>query len=118
MRNNLNCPNCGHPILAEENKCPYCDTSYFDISAIDLSEEKPFYLKIKVKDSDGRSVIITQLVKPSFGKMTFSSNYTEARGWKCNKELTRWAEHPTITTGINFIAIPNKNDNLIVITEE
>ena len=118
IKNNLNCPDCGHPILVEENKCPYCDTSYFDISAIDLSEEKSFYLKLKVKDFNGRNKIITQLVKPSFGEMTISSNYTEVRGWKGNQVLTRGAEPSTITTGINFIVIPDKNNNLITITEE
>lgn len=118
MKNNLNCPTCGYPILVEENKCPYCDTSYFDISAIDLSEEKPFYLKFKVKDCNGRSKIITQFVKPCLGEMTISSNYTEARGLKGNRILTRWAEPSIMTTSIKFIAIPDKNNNLMTVTEE
>ena len=42
-----NCPNCAAPYDVSLNKCPYCGTSYFDLSAIDISKEEPFYLKIK-----------------------------------------------------------------------
>ena len=42
-----NCPNCGAPYNVELNTCPYCGTSYFDMSAIDINEGKPFYLKLK-----------------------------------------------------------------------
>lgn len=45
-----NCPNCGAPYKVELNTCPYCGTSYFDMSAIDISENKPFYLKLKICD--------------------------------------------------------------------
>ncbi len=56
----LNCPNCGAPISADNNKCPFCDTSYFDLSAIDVNNHKPFYLKLKIGNT-----IFTQLVKMS-----------------------------------------------------
>ena len=42
-----NCPNCAAPYDVGLNKCPYCGTSYFDLSAIDICNEEPFYLKIK-----------------------------------------------------------------------
>ena len=31
-----NCPNCGAALESNICKCPYCGTSYFDISAIDI----------------------------------------------------------------------------------
>ncbi len=43
-----NCPNCGAPYKTELNTCPYCGTSYFDMSAIDINEGRPFYLKLKM----------------------------------------------------------------------
>lgn len=46
--NQRNCPNCGAPYKIELNTCPYCGTSYFDMSAIDINEGKPFYLKLKM----------------------------------------------------------------------
>lgn len=39
---NKNCINCGAPFNIELNKCPYCGTSYFDMSCLDLDSGKPF----------------------------------------------------------------------------
>lgn len=114
MSKNLNCPNCGYPILPEENKCPCCGTSYFDMSAIDFSEEKPFYLKFKTKGSNGEDVIITQFVKPRFGSITISTEYVEAKGLKNNQTLEKWANSSTATTSIEFIAIPDKENRLVI----
>lgn len=48
MLNNKNCINCGAPIDAETIKCPYCGTSYFDFTDIDVMS--PVILRIKDKD--------------------------------------------------------------------
>jgi len=56
--NKLNCPNCGAPISADNNKCPYCNTSYFDLSSIDINNNEPFYLKIRMG-----KMTLTQLVR-------------------------------------------------------
>lgn len=50
MIKNKNCPNCGAVISPKLNSCPYCGTSYFDLSAIDLNY-RPFYLKIRYGDT-------------------------------------------------------------------
>lgn len=63
----LNCPNCGAPIDKETNKCPYCNTSYFDLSCIDINGQEPFYLKIK----DG-NMVFTSLVKFNNCEITFN----------------------------------------------
>lgn len=118
MSKNLNCPNCGYPILQEGNKCPYCGTSYFDMSAIDFSEEKPFYLKFKTKGSNGEDVIITQFVKPKFGSITISTEYEEAKGLKKNQTLGKWANSSTATTSIEFVAIPDKENRLVIMEVE
>lgn len=44
---NRNCPNCGAPYDPTLDTCPYCKTSYFDLTAIDISRREPFYLKLK-----------------------------------------------------------------------
>lgn len=43
-----NCPNCGAPYDISSDTCPYCKTSYFDMTAIDITSHEPFYLKLKV----------------------------------------------------------------------
>lgn len=44
-----NCPNCGAVYEPEKNKCSYCGTSYFDMTAINIPAREPFYLKVKVE---------------------------------------------------------------------
>lgn len=63
-----NCPNCGAVYEPEKNKCPYCGTSYYDMSALNF---EPFYLKIKT-NMDGKPAYITQLVKPYLDKTNIS----------------------------------------------
>ena len=58
-----NCPNCGAPLEADICKCPYCGTSYFDISAISIGNREPFYLKLKLDDPVGKGyTVITAYV--------------------------------------------------------
>lgn len=47
MRDVLNCPNCGAPIVSEQ--CPYCGTLFYDFSAIEIG--KPCFLKIKLDNN-------------------------------------------------------------------
>lgn len=60
LMENLNCLNCGAPIEPFNHRCKYCGTSYFDLTSMDINEDKPFYLKIKIDNK-----IITQLVRVS-----------------------------------------------------
>lgn len=48
MNDRRNCPNCGAPYDPELDTCPYCKTSYFDLTAIDLRSRDPFYLKLRM----------------------------------------------------------------------
>ena len=41
-----NCPNCNAPIEPYKCKCDYCGTFYFDFSGIDLTNNKPCYIKV------------------------------------------------------------------------
>ena len=46
---NRNCPNCGAPLEIDKIKCPYCGTSYFDISCIPTN--KPFFLSMSLDNN-------------------------------------------------------------------
>lgn len=56
MSENRNCPNCGAPYDVGLSKCPYCETSYFDLCSLQIGGE-PFYLKIK---DPARGIVFTQ----------------------------------------------------------
>ena len=61
MAKGKNCPNCGAVYEPEKNKCPYCGTSYFDMTAINIPAREPFYLKVKA-EMGGTPIYITQKV--------------------------------------------------------
>ena len=115
---NRNCPNCGAPYDIDVNKCPYCGTSYFDLSALDFSTREPFYLKIKT-NMNGVPCYITQLVRPSANvSMEFSSDTVEACDMFGNIVST-FNTSSSLTTNISFEAVASpKHKNLCIIEVE
>ena len=53
-----NCVNCGHGKDPGEIKCPFCGTTYFDMTGIDITMDEPVVLMLK----DPRSGNILQLL--------------------------------------------------------
>ena len=99
-----NCPNCAAPYNIELNKCPYCGTSYYDLSALDLAAQEPFYLKIKV-DMNGSSCYITQLVRPKRNmSMEVSSETVECRDGIGNI-VTTFTKNRSLITNLSFEAV-------------
>lgn len=105
-----NCPNCGAPYDIDLNKCPYCSTSYYDLSALDFSTHEPFYLKIKT-EMNGMPCYITQLVRPSADmSIEFNSDTVEAHDVFENTVCT-FNISKTLTTNISFEAIMSPKHN-------
>ena len=101
--NGRNCPNCGAPYEIDQNKCAYCGTSYFDMSAINFTDGEPFYLKFKM-DMGGRECYVTQLVKPSIGGISFESETEEVVD--CfGKPILTVQRSQRVVTDIQFTAI-------------
>lgn len=56
MRDILNCPNCGAPIVGD--RCLYCGTVFYDFAAIDM--DKPSYIKMRL---NGHVVIFKGILR-------------------------------------------------------
>lgn len=98
-----NCPNCGAPYEIESNKCPYCGTSYYDLSALDFTSREPFYLKIKT-EMNGMPCYITQLVCPRADmSIEFKRENTETYDLQ-GKMICAFTSGHTLTTNITFEA--------------
>ena len=62
MKEFRNCPNCGAPLEAEVNKCPYCGTSYFDFSICQFDYKTPMVLKFKVTGMTTEQILTTLVI--------------------------------------------------------
>lgn len=113
MPKGKNCPNCGAAYEIDKNKCPYCETSYYDMSAVNFEDGEPFYLKIKTK-VNGKTVYVTQLVVPKLGGLTLNSKCAYAYG-RYNERLCSCVTNQTLTTDVTFETIPDKNGSLFQI---
>lgn len=114
MANTKNCPNCAAPYEMEKNKCPYCGTSYYDMSALDFVNREPFYLKIKT-EINGCEAYITQLVRPELNSIEVIEDRMDVITGRGNAKLCSYTKSSRMTTNINFTAIEDKNKNLCVI---
>lgn len=113
-----NCLNCGAPFDVDEEKCSYCGTSYYDISALDIYSDKPIMLKIKTR-INGTECYITQLVRAlPQTNIEITSDTTEAIGYG-GVRTASLISNRSITTNLAFQAVPRKNGSLceVVIKE-
>jgi hypothetical protein len=108
LDNARNCPNCGAPYDMDVNKCPYCGTSYYDLSSLDLSSREPFYLKIKT-NMNGMPCYITQLVraKPNMSIEVGTETVDYCDGYV--RTLGTCVSKQTMTTNIEFEAVTSPN---------
>ena len=116
MAKGKNCPNCGAVYEPEKNKCPYCGTSYFDMTAINMAAGEPFYLKVKVA-MGGTPMYITQKViadiNHSAPHIILTQEETRAQRTGSTEFIS--SASCQCTTNLSFIAIPNEKGNLLTI---
>ena len=108
MINQRNCPNCGAPYDTNLNKCPYCNTSYYDMSALDLLNCEPFYLKIKT-EMNGIPCYITQLVRP-INELSMEISSDTVSCVDCSGTiLQNYISSRNLTTTLAFQAVISNN---------
>ena len=114
-----NCLNCGAPFDVDEEKCAYCGTSYYDMSALDIYSDKPIMLKIKTR-MNGSDCYITQLVRvlPEMN-IEMSSETTNVIDYR-GAPISSFISNRSMTTNLTFQAVPRKNGSLceIMIKED
>lgn len=110
-----NCLNCGAPFDVSKEKCAYCGTSYYDMSALDINSDKPFMLKIKTT-MNGAECYITQLVRVlTEMNIEMSTETVDIRDCG-NAPILSLISNRSLTTNLTFQAVPRKNGSLCEIT--
>ena len=110
MSKERNCPNCGAAYEVDKNECPYCGTSYFDMSALNFEDGTPFYLKIKTV-TNNKPVYLTMFVKPKLGAIELETESQSIFG-KYGEKMYSFDINRMMTTNISFVAIPDKDGTL------
>ena len=106
MREQLNCPNCGAPIVSE--KCAYCGTLFYDFSTIDV--DKPCYLKIKYQNA---VVMLKAKVRRSELNMTTESTTAyDILG----VPIVKFPSSQSLDLSLDFECVPFDNNVLVQIT--
>lgn len=108
-----NCPNCGAPYKTELNTCPYCGTSYFDMSAVDINEGKPFYLKIKMNGM----VLTSKVVAEPDITLNFQENTCSFTG-KFGKKIGEIVVNRYMDIDMRFRSIHDPDDVLCTMEVE
>ena len=102
--NQRNCSNCGAPYKTELSTCPYCGTSYFDMSAIDINDRRPFYLKLKM----GNMVFTSKVIVKSDVQIIFSEESYDAIG-RYGDEVGRISVNRNIDIDMHFKSVYDPN---------
>lgn len=107
-----NCINCGAVIEQGASKCPYCNTSYFDFTDIDIDAEKPAMLKLKYN-----GYIVETLVLPRLCEVEHNVGFTD-----CTDSTGSVLHQITTTEGLDinlkFSSVWRSNQPLMTIIKE
>ena len=76
-----NCINCGAAKDISEIKCPFCGTTYLDLTAIDFDSGEPVVCEFVLPKTFGFSnchgrVVMSMLAKPRLDRIDVSDNRT------------------------------------------
>lgn len=97
----LNCECCGAPLNPYQWRCEYCGAYFFDLSAWDLTDGKPTFVKFKTPQGT-----ITSLARPELRTMEVrqdSEDLTDIHG----HTIIRIAGLRHCDIDVNFSCIPN-----------
>ena len=102
-----NCVNCGAAIDIDEQKCPFCGTSYFDLTDIDFTARDPVALRMKVPCTNGAKAMITMLAMPKFGEFNIDTEYVNIYGGPGKQQpIVCFPSSCSANVGVSFTAVP------------
>lgn len=113
-----NCINCGAAKDASEIKCPFCGTTYLDLTAIDFSSGDPVVCQfvlpdnIRLGNSDGR-VIMSMLAVPKLEKISMAAKTVDVYGGNSPYPLTHFTQSWDMNVGVSFMPVVSKNSKTL-----
>ena len=94
-----NCVNCGAAKDVKARTCPFCGTSYFDMTDIDLDGRHMVVLRVKMP---GGKQVIQMKAFPRFGSIDFGPSYDIEVTSLCDSGRRYLAGPPEVTAAFEF----------------
>ena len=103
-----NCINCGAAKDTDEIKCPFCGTTYLDLTAIDFSSDAPVVCNF-VLPYEKDKIILSMIAQPHLEEISQTINKVNVYGGFCGNKLCEITSSIDMNVGISFkpIAKPN-----------
>ena len=116
-----NCINCGAAKDINEIKCPFCGTTYVDLTAIDFSSGDPvvcqFVLPNGIRMGNSKAkVVMSMLAKPCLEDVSMTSNTAICSGWGFGVPTCYFTESYDINVGVSFKPIQREDKSIITLT--
>lgn len=97
-----NCPNCGAALEQGHTKCPFCGTTYLDMTAIDFSSGEPVFCEFLMDVDGGNKVLITMKAIPVLHSLNFTNEVCEITGGWGQAKVAQWTTSRNVTADISF----------------
>ena len=109
-----NCVNCGAAKDASEIKCPFCGTTYLDLTAIDFASGDPVVCQFVLPDSirlcgSDRRVIMSMLAVPQLEEISMTTNTVDVCGGGNLYPLAHFTQSCDVNVNISFKPVLRKN---------
>lgn len=117
-----NCINCGAAKDTSEIKCPFCGTTYLDLTAIDFASGDPVVCQfvlpnnIRLGDSDGR-VIMSMLAVPQLDAISQTANTIDITGYD-GRRISSFTTGYDTNVGVSFRPIERRDKSMITLHVE
>ena len=102
-----NCINCGAAKDTEEIKCPFCGTTYIDLTCIDFSSRNPVACSFKLPTDDEQ--ILTFIAIPTFESIEYEPIYCSFRD---RLSIRAFVDSYNANVGISFRPLAQKDGSL------
>ena len=113
-----NCINCGAAKDISEIKCPFCGTTYLDMTAIDFSSDDPVVCQfvlpnnIRLGNSD-RRVIMSMLAVPKLEDISMTAKTVDVCGGNNPYPYAHFTQSMDMNIGVSFMPTVRKNSKTL-----
>jgi len=116
-----NCINCGASKDTSEIKCPFCGTTYLDLTAIDFSSGDPVVCQFVLPDNISverngvkHKAVMSMLAVPMLEQIEMTHNTVSIYGGSGNLPLATCRSSLDVNIGVSFKPVARKNNKGLI----